>query len=66
MKKLFVLLLSIVMVFSMVACGGSNEATDTTTEAKDEAVKIGVTIYKFDDILNRINPYKAKRYENNS
>jgi len=49
MKKLFVLLLSIVMVFSMVACGGSNEATDTTTEAKDEAVKIGVTIYKFDD-----------------
>lgn len=49
MKKLFVLLLSVVMVFSLVACGGNNNASDADTESKDEMVKIGVTIYKFDD-----------------
>ena len=45
MKKLFVLLLSIVMVFSLVACGGNNNA-DSGSDAKDDMVKIGVTIYK--------------------
>jgi methyl-galactoside transport system substrate-binding protein len=48
MKKLFVLMLAIVMVFSLVACGGNN-AADSGSDAKDEMVKIGVTIYKFDD-----------------
>lgn len=48
MKKFLVLLLSFVMVFSLVACGNNgNNAADS--EAADEMVKIGVTIYKFDD-----------------
>jgi len=50
MKKLLVLMLAVVMVFSLVACGGNNnDAADTGSGDKDEAVKIGVTIYKFDD-----------------
>ncbi len=48
MKKLLVLMLAIVLVFSLVACGGNNNA-DAGADEKDEMVRIGVTIYKFDD-----------------
>lgn len=51
MKKFLVLLLALVMVLSVVGCGAST-STDTPAdaeEATDEMVKIGVTIYKYDD-----------------
>lgn len=41
-------MLAIVLVFSLVACGGNNNA-DAGAGEKDEMVRIGVTIYKFDD-----------------
>lgn len=43
MKKILVLLLAMVMVFSFVACGDNND------EDTDKLPKVGVTIYKFDD-----------------
>lgn len=42
-------MLSLVLVFTLVACGGTNNAADSGSDSKDEMVKIGVTIYKFDD-----------------
>ncbi len=48
MKKLLVLMLAIVLVFSLVACGGNNNA-DAGAGEEEEMVRIGVTIYKFDD-----------------
>jgi methyl-galactoside transport system substrate-binding protein len=47
MKKVLILVLSLVLVFSLVACG--NNDADSGSDNKDEMVKIGVTIYKFDD-----------------
>ena len=44
MKKVLSLLLAVVMMFSLVACGGGEEAgSDVTT------YKVGVAIYQFDD-----------------
>ncbi len=55
MKKLFALLLVLVMTFSLVGCGeeetGSDESgsTGASSEEKIEKVKIGVSIANFDD-----------------
>ncbi len=49
MKKLLVLLLVLAMVVSMVACGQKEEAPAADAPAAEEAPKMGVTIYKFDD-----------------
>lgn len=46
MKKVLVILMSIMMIFSLVACGSGSE---TSEASGDEMAKIGVTIYKFDD-----------------
>ena len=45
MKKVLSLLLAVVMMFSLVACGGGEggETSDVTT------YKVGVAIYQFDD-----------------
>ena len=44
MKKVLSLLLAVVMMFSLVACGGGEKAgSDVTT------YKVGVAIYQFDD-----------------
>lgn len=48
MKKVLILLLSLVLVFSLVACGDNN-SSGSGSDTKDEMPKIGVTIYKFDD-----------------
>lgn len=48
MKKILVLMLTMVVVFSLVACG-NNKNADSVAGDEDEMVKIGVTIYKFDD-----------------
>jgi len=55
MKKFLVLLLALVMVLSVVGCGSSTstdtpaEDTEKVEKSADEMVKIGVTIYKYDD-----------------
>lgn len=55
MKKLFALLLVLVMTFSLAGCGeedtGSDESSSTgaSNEEKAEKVKIGVSIANFDD-----------------
>lgn len=48
MKKLLVLLMSLCMVFSLVACGGSKEEAESEVAAIKEAGKlvIGITIYE--------------------
>ena len=46
MKKVLTILLAVFMIFGLTACGGG---TDTPAEDVKETVKIGVTIYKFDD-----------------
>ena len=46
MKKLLSVLLAVLMIFSLAACG--NKSGDTAT-GDQETVKIGCTIYKFDD-----------------
>ncbi len=49
MKKLLVLFLAFLMVFSLAACAGGNEPAEEGGEAEAGLPQIGVTIYKFDD-----------------
>ncbi|MBF8983251.1 galactose/glucose ABC transporter substrate-binding protein MglB [Lutibacter sp. B2] len=46
MKKLVSVLLVLSLMFTLVAC---NSAEKATSEPEEESLKIGVTIYKFDD-----------------
>ncbi len=41
MKKLIALMLALIMVFSMVACGGGSDAGDTAEEVKPIKIKLG-------------------------
>ena len=50
MKKIFALLLALVMVFAMVACGAANETTETVESdlayvTDNGKLKVGITIY---------------------
>lgn len=73
MKRLMVLLLSFVMVVSLLAACGSkgekkNEAQGTSTETKTpetpkaKVVKVGVTIYKFDDNFMTLYRQELEKY----
>ena len=44
MKKFFALLLALTMVLSLVACGGSNDAAESTDDAATEETAEGVTV----------------------
>ena len=56
MKKLISLLLAVLMVFSLAACG-SKEEEDTT-----KTVKIGVAIYQFDDNFMTLYRQDIQKY----
>ena len=47
MKKMFAVLMVLVLAFSMIAC--SSQSAPAASEGEAEMSKIGVTIYKFDD-----------------
>ena len=71
MKKALALLLVVVMVLGLVACGGSQKPADTKP-AGDSAGKIPVNMYFFtDEIPKMINKYmeahpeQAEKYEIN-
>ena len=44
MKKFFALLLALTMVLSLVACGGSNDAAESTDDAATEETAEKVTL----------------------
>ena len=60
MKKLLTLLLAVLMVLSLAACGSKEE---TTTGPK--TVKIGVAIYQFDDNFMTVYRGKIQEYFDN-
>ena len=58
MKKILALILALVMVLGLAACGGSSKpasndapaaSTQTETKAEAKTYKVGVAIYQFDD-----------------
>ena len=49
MKKIFAMLLAVVMMFSLVACGG--KTTEPTTAPADTAVKVEGTM---EELLNKV------------
>ena len=65
MKKLFALLLTLVMIFSLVACGddtntyGGNDATEAPVEEKVQEVTIGDYYVKYDHAV-LYKPYDSE------
>ena len=49
MKKLLSVLIVMLMVFTLVGCSGGNNGGSGSGNSGAEIIKIGVTIYKFDD-----------------
>lgn len=69
MKKILAVLLALVMVFSLAACGNKTDekqsaVNEETTNSKtdDKTIKVGVCIYKFDDNFMTTYRQELERY----
>lgn len=61
-KAIVAMSLSVVMMLSLVACGSSATTTASSESAGGKTVKVGVSIYKFDDNFMTLYRNEIERY----
>ena len=62
MKKVLALILALVLVFSLAACGSKTTTETTTTTTEATTMKVGVCIYKFDDNFMTLYRQELEKY----
>ena len=66
MKKILAVLCSAMLVMSLTACNSASQTTSTTPETQETSgprtVKVGVSIYKFDDAFMTLYRNEIDRY----
>ena len=60
MKKLIALMLALVMVLGLVACGGNGGAADAGNDVK--TYKVGVAIYQYNDNFMTLYRQESENY----